>query len=191
MTHLSTASRPCCPAASASVWPGAAIARDPSLFLFDEPLSNLDAKRAWKCALKSSLLHQRLARHRLRDDQIEADDAGDRIAVIATAWCSSSAPTGNLRPAGQSVRGGFIGSPSMNFLPGAGAARRGAAFALVHEGVTRCCRCRRTIRPHHFGAWLDRELILGIRPSTYRRAERAPRETPQGYAPMKCHARWR
>ena len=78
---------------------GRALARNPKLFLFDEPLSNLDAKLRVEMRAEIKLLHQRTRTTTVyvTHDQVEAMTLGDRIAVMRdgvvqqTAWCSSSA----------------------------------------------------------------------------------------------------
>jgi multiple sugar transport system ATP-binding protein len=170
---------------------GRAIARDPSLFLFDEPLSNLDAKLRVEMRAEIKLLHQRLGATivYVTHDQIEAMTLGDRIAVMRDGVVQQFGSPQEIYDQPDNLYvAGFIGSPSMNFLRGKLVRHdAGAAFALVHEGVT-------TLLPlpvhhpaaSHFSEWLDRELILGIRPEHVTDALSARRaETPQGYAPME------
>jgi multiple sugar transport system ATP-binding protein len=170
---------------------GRAIARDPSLFLFDEPLSNLDAKLRVEMRAEIKLLHQRLGATivYVTHDQIEAMTLGDRIAVMRDGVVQQFGSPQEIYDQPDNLYvAGFIGSPSMNFLRGKLVRHdAGAAFALVHEGVT-------TLLPlpvhhpaaSHFSKWLDRELILGIRPEHVTDALSARRaETPQGYAPME------
>jgi multiple sugar transport system ATP-binding protein len=100
---------------------GRAIVRDPQVFLFDEPLSNLDAKL--RVAMRSEIkeLHQRLRTTSIyvTHDQIEAMTMGDKIVVMRDGRIEQTGSPLELydRPANQFVAG-FIGSPSMNFLPG-------------------------------------------------------------------------
>jgi multiple sugar transport system ATP-binding protein len=100
---------------------GRAIVRDPQVFLFDEPLSNLDAKL--RVAMRSEIkeLHQRLKTTSIyvTHDQIEAMTMGDKIVVMRDGRIEQTGSPLELydRPANQFVAG-FIGSPSMNFLPG-------------------------------------------------------------------------
>ncbi|WP_228895740.1 ABC transporter ATP-binding protein [Pseudoduganella aquatica] len=170
---------------------GRAIARDPSLFLFDEPLSNLDAKLRVEMRAEIKLLHQRLGATivYVTHDQIEAMTLGDRIAVMRDGVVQQFGSPQEIYDQPDNLYvAGFIGSPSMNFLRGKLMAHAaGAAFALEHQGTT-------TLLPlpanhaaaGHFGAWLGRDLILGIRPEHVTDALSARRaETPEGYHPME------
>ena len=100
---------------------GRAIVRDPQVFLYDEPLSNLDAQL--RVAMRTELkdLHQRLKTTSIyvTHDQIEAMTMGDQIVVMKDGRIEQSGDPLNLydRPDNLFVAG-FIGSPSMNFLPG-------------------------------------------------------------------------
>src|SRR4051812_2116317 len=100
---------------------GRAIVRDPQVFLFDEPLSNLDAKL--RVAMRTELkeLHQRLKTTSVyvTHDQIEAMTMGDLIVVMRDGVVEQQGKPLELydRPANLFVAG-FIGSPAMNFLPG-------------------------------------------------------------------------
>jgi len=100
---------------------GRAIVRDPQVFLFDEPLSNLDAKL--RVAMRTELkeLHQRLKTTSVyvTHDQIEAMTMADQIVVMRDGIVEQRGQPLELydRPANLFVAG-FIGSPAMNFLPG-------------------------------------------------------------------------
>src|ERR1022692_4506193 len=100
---------------------GRAIVRDPQVFLFDEPLSNLDAKL--RVAMRGEIkeLHQRLKTTSIyvTHDQIEAMTMGDRIVVMKDGRIEQIGSPLELydHPANVFVAG-FIGSPAMNFLPG-------------------------------------------------------------------------
>jgi multiple sugar transport system ATP-binding protein len=100
---------------------GRAIVRKPKVFLFDEPLSNLDAKLRLQMRTEISKLHTRLEATMVyvTHDQIEAMTMGDRIVVMRDGRILQIDSPLNLynRPANQFVAG-FIGSPSMNFVRG-------------------------------------------------------------------------
>jgi multiple sugar transport system ATP-binding protein len=100
---------------------GRAIVRDPKAFLMDEPLSNLDAKLRVQTRTAISRLHDRLGTTIIyvTHDQIEAVTLGDRIAVMRAGRIQQVGPPTHLyeHPSTLFVAG-FIGSPSMNFLPG-------------------------------------------------------------------------
>src|SRR5512134_1588607 len=100
---------------------GRAIVREPKVFLFDEPLSNLDAKLRVQMRAEISKLHQRLQTTFIyvTHDQIEAMTMATRIAVINKGKLQQIDTPQNLydRPANLFVAG-FIGSPAMNFFAG-------------------------------------------------------------------------
>jgi multiple sugar transport system ATP-binding protein len=100
---------------------GRAIVRKPQVFLFDEPLSNLDAKLRVQTRAEISRLHHRLGATTVyvTHDQVEAMTMGDRIVVLKDGVIQQIAPPLELydRPANRFVAG-FIGSPAMNFLEG-------------------------------------------------------------------------
>jgi multiple sugar transport system ATP-binding protein len=100
---------------------GRAIVRRPKLFLFDEPLSNLDAQLRVQMRREISQLHRRLRATMIyvTHDQVEAMTMGDRIAVMKAGVIQQVAVPMTLyhQPANLFVAG-FIGSPAMNFFPG-------------------------------------------------------------------------
>lgn len=99
---------------------GRAIVRDPQVFLFDEPLSNLDAKLRVQMRLEIRKLQRRLGVTAIyvTHDQVEAMTLGDRLMVLNGGYVEQFGTPIELyeRPASLFVAG-FIGSPSMNFLP--------------------------------------------------------------------------
>src|SRR6185437_14767114 len=117
---------------------GRAIVRDPQVFLFDEPLSNLDAKL--RVAMRTELkeLHQRLKTTSVyvTHDQIEAMTMGDQIVVMRDGLVEQRGKPLQLydHPANLFVAG-FIGSPAMNFLPGTLRRRGGAAEVELAAGA--------------------------------------------------------
>ncbi|MGH7630413.1 MAG: ABC transporter ATP-binding protein [Gemmatimonadales bacterium] len=100
---------------------GRAIVREPKVFLFDEPLSNLDAKLRVETRAELARLHRRLGATvvYVTHDQEEAMTLGWRVAVMRDGVLQQVAPPMEVyrRPANQFVAG-FVGSPGMNFLPG-------------------------------------------------------------------------
>lgn len=100
---------------------GRAIVRKPKVFLFDEPLSNLDAKLRVQMRAEISRLHKQLEATMIyvTHDQVEAMTMGDRICVLNAGFVQQFDEPMNLyeKPANKFVAG-FIGSPSMNFIPG-------------------------------------------------------------------------
>ncbi|MDJ0824585.1 MAG: sn-glycerol-3-phosphate ABC transporter ATP-binding protein UgpC [Rhodobacter sp.] len=117
---------------------GRAIVRDPQVFLFDEPLSNLDAKLRVQMRAEIRELHQRLSTTTVyvTHDQIEAMTMADKIVVMQEGNIEQIGTPLELydRPANRFVAG-FIGSPSMNMLGGT-VRRNGASVAVEVEGVT-------------------------------------------------------
>src|SRR5205809_3014026 len=100
---------------------GRAIVRQPKAFLFDEPLSNLDAQMRVKMRVEMSKLHQRLAATMVyvTHDQVEAMTMGDRIAVMKDGLIQQVAdPIRIYRHPANLFVAGFIGAPPMNFVHG-------------------------------------------------------------------------
>src|SRR5881227_3310140 len=97
---------------------GRAIVRHPQVFLFDEPLSNLDAKLRVQMRVELKKLHQRLGTTAIyvTHDQVEAMTLGDRVVVMKDGWIQQVGEPLDLynTPANKFVAG-FIGSPAMNF----------------------------------------------------------------------------
>ncbi len=133
---------------------GRAIVRDPQVFLFDEPLSNLDAKLRVQTRAELKDLHQRLRTTTIyvTHDQIEAMTMADKIVVMNAGRVEQMGAPLDLydRPANQFVAG-FIGSPAMNFLPG----------TVETEGF----RCEDgSLWPLPPGVATGRPSIYGVRP---------------------------
>jgi multiple sugar transport system ATP-binding protein len=110
---------------------GRAITRDPRVFLFDEPLSNLDAALRVQTRLEIAKLHHAMDQVTMvyvTRDQVEAMTLADRIAVLRDGKLKQVGTPSQLyeRPNSQFVAG-FIGSPKMNFLGGEFAARQNCA----------------------------------------------------------------
>jgi multiple sugar transport system ATP-binding protein len=100
---------------------GRAIVREPTAFLLDEPLSNLDAKLRIQMRAEITRIHRRVGATTVyvTHDQTEAMTLGDRLAVMNSGLIQQLGPPGELydRPQNLFVAG-FIGAPPMNFLPG-------------------------------------------------------------------------
>ncbi|WP_034299997.1 ABC transporter ATP-binding protein [Herbaspirillum sp. RV1423] len=150
---------------------GRAIARDPSLFLFDEPLSNLDAKLRVEMRAEIKRMHQRLGSTivYVTHDQIEAMTLGDRIAVMKDGVVQQFGSPQEIydQPSNLFVAG-FIGSPSMNFLRGK-LTTDGAvpAFELDHNGQKTLLSLPLVNGNGNADAvskWVGRDIVLGIRP---------------------------
>jgi len=142
---------------------GRAIVRKPVAFLFDEPLSNLDAKLRVQTRAELKALHQRLATTTLyvTHDQEEAMTLGDRVVVMANTKVQQDADPLTVydRPVNRFVAA-FVGTPPMNFVPGrlekaeSGMAFRGSGFVLP--------------MPEDKAALLEerigQDVVLGLRP---------------------------
>jgi multiple sugar transport system ATP-binding protein len=145
---------------------GRAIVRNPRLFLFDEPLSNLDAKLRDEMRSEIKRLHRELGTTMIyvTHDQIEAMTLADRIVLLKDGLIEQAGAPLELfeRPATRFVAG-FLGSPSMNFLP----ARLGNGGVALEDGSTLPLPSHR--RPAD-GAGGERSIILGLRPEHMTRA---------------------
>ena len=111
---------------------GRAIVRHPQVFLFDEPLSNLDAKLRVQMRVELKRLHDRLETTAIyvTHDQVEAMTLGDRVVVMKDGWIQQVGEPLELygRPANKFVAG-FIGSPAMNFAEATIGEEGGQVFA--------------------------------------------------------------
>ena len=141
---------------------GRAIVRDPQVFLFDEPLSNLDAKLRVQMRTEIKELHQRLKTTSIyvTHDQIEAMTMADTIVVMNGGRVEQIGTPLDLydEPANLFVAG-FIGSPAMNFLPGRIVAGSSGRSVQIAEG------CVIPV-PGSRGA-PDRQVVLGVRPEHF------------------------
>ncbi len=142
---------------------GRAIARNPKVFLFDEPLSNLDAKLRVQMRAELQELHHDLATTSMyvTHDQVEAMTLGNRVAVIDEGVIQQYAPPQEIydHPNNQFVAG-FIGSPSMNFLV-AQLVEQNGHLTIKGEGFS-------LVLPDEFTKELEdrkgEEVTFGVRP---------------------------
>jgi len=138
---------------------GRALARDPVLFLFDEPLSNLDAKLRVEMRAEIKLLHQRTRTTTVyvTHDQVEAMTLGDRIAVMKDGCVQQFGTPAQIyrRPANRFVAA-FIGSPAMNMVD---ATRVGDN--LTAHGVALDLDAQQAYAVRHHA---HSELVFGLRP---------------------------
>ena len=143
---------------------GRAVVRNARLYLFDEPLSNLDAQLRDEMRGEIKRLHQDLGKTMIyvTHDQIEAMTMADRIVLLREGVIEQQGSPLDLyeRPATRYVAG-FLGSPSMNFLPATMVGHEdGLAVRLDGDIVLPLPRARHDA----FGGWRDRKVILGVRP---------------------------
>src|SRR6266540_4328277 len=151
---------------------GRAIVRHPRVFLFDEPLSNLDAKLRVQMRVELKKLHLRLGTTAIyvTHDQVEAMTLGDRVVVMKDGVVQQVGEPLELynQPANKFVAG-FIGSPAMNFVNVTATENSGAIW-IANQGlrlkVTDACADR-------LRGYVDQELTLGVRPEDLRLASSA------------------
>jgi multiple sugar transport system ATP-binding protein len=145
---------------------GRAIVRHPQVFLFDEPLSNLDAKLRVQMRVEIKKLHNRLGTTAIyvTHDQVEAMTLGDRVVVMKDGRVQQVGEPIELynRPANRFVAG-FIGSPSMNFMT----VRMSNAGGLWagNDGMRIKVPAGTAAR---LASYADREAVLGVRPEDLR-----------------------
>ncbi|MEX0277606.1 MAG: ABC transporter ATP-binding protein [Ruegeria sp.] len=143
---------------------GRALTRDAATFLFDEPLSNLDAKLRGQMRAELALMSQRVQKNMIyvTHDQIEAMTLADRIVVMHGGYIQQQGTPEELfkRPVNKFVAG-FLGMPPMNFLEGE-IEERSEAIYVKGDGFDLRLQGEKTqsIRQHK-----NREVILGVRPS--------------------------
>jgi multiple sugar transport system ATP-binding protein len=155
---------------------GRAIVRDPQVFLFDEPLSNLDAKLRVQMRTEIKELHQRLKTTTVyvTHDQIEAMTMADKIVVMHDGLVEQiGAPLALYDRPDNLFVAGFIGSPAMNFLPGKIRNNGQAAF----EGAGLRVALERT------AAADGRAVVCGVRPENFTIADDGAEATIQVIEP--------
>jgi multiple sugar transport system ATP-binding protein len=142
---------------------GRALVRNPLLFLFDEPLSNLDAQLRAEMRLEIKQLHQRLGSTivYVTHDQIEAMTLATRIAVMRQGVVQQFADPDTVynRPANLFVAR-FMGAPPMNTLSARLEATPNGTVAVIGHGET----MTRLPVPAEANSWVGRDIVLGIRP---------------------------
>jgi multiple sugar transport system ATP-binding protein len=150
---------------------GRAVVRNARLYLFDEPLSNLDAQLRDEMRGEIKRLHQELDKTMIyvTHDQIEAMTMADRIVLLRDGCIEQAGAPLDLyeRPATRYVAG-FLGSPSMNFVPARLTAADGSGLAVqVEDGTQLPLPAARVGR---LTQWLEQTVTLGIRPEHMSRA---------------------
>jgi len=143
---------------------GRAIVRNPKVFLFDEPLSNLDAKLRVQMRTEIKRVHQKVKTTTVyvTHDQVEAMTLADRVVVMNNGRIEQvGAPQELYHNPKTRFVAGFIGSPAMNFIPcrleqnGVGLKVRGSDAISLPVPESRAARYR---------AFAGRDLVLGLRP---------------------------
>ncbi len=146
---------------------GRAIVKEPAAFLFDEPLSNLDAALRVRTRVELAELHQRIKSTMIyvTHDQTEAMTLGDRIVILNNCKIEQIGTPLEVydTPATKFVAG-FIGSPAMNFLSGTTSQGKNGANFVTSDGLT----LETNIALSKFG-----DFELGIRPEAIRLSDAA------------------
>jgi multiple sugar transport system ATP-binding protein len=146
---------------------GRALARDPAIFLFDEPLSNLDAKLRVEMRTEIKLLHKRIDTTivYVTHDQIEAMTLADRIAIMKDGIIQQfDTPQAVYDNPANLFTAGFIGSPSMNFIPCQVTRPNTQTGVALDTGNGRSFFLPLERSGLELDAWVNHEVILGIRP---------------------------
>jgi multiple sugar transport system ATP-binding protein len=160
---------------------GRAIVRKPEVFLFDEPLSNLDAKLRVQMRVELKKLHERLATTAVyvTHDQIEAMTMGDRLVVMKDGLIQQIGSPLELynKPANRFVAG-FIGSPAMNFFQ-ADLTRSGDSVSIRTGGFELKLPSDKT---SFIKDYTEKRLLAGIRPEDL---HDAPGHTPGKTIPAR------
>jgi multiple sugar transport system ATP-binding protein len=152
---------------------GRAIVREPKVFLFDEPLSNLDAKLRVQMRAEISKLHNRLQTTFIyvTHDQTEAMTMATRIAVINKGKLHQvDTPQALYDKPNNLFVAGFIGSPAMNFFPGK--IRKSGEKLLVDAGDFSVAIPNQKAAPYR--QHVDKNIIFGIRPENIHDADFTP-----------------
>ena len=162
---------------------GRALARDPTIFLFDEPLSNLDAQLRLEMRAEIKMMHRRLGKTvcYVTHDQIEAMTLGDVIAVMKDGIVQQFGHPRAVydRPANLYVAG-FIGAPPMNFIQGRVEPSGSGCGLLIDAGAGP----QMLNLPELGAALIGREVVLGIRPERIT-DERSGKATAVPAQPLK------
>ena len=157
---------------------GRALVRNPDVFLFDEPLSNLDAKLRVDMRTEIKKLHQKLGTTivYVTHDQIEAMTLSTRIAVMNGGYVQQLGTPQEIydSPANIFVAT-FMGSPAMNVVPAEVAVENGRPVARValHDGSPATL----PFSQDNMASWAGKEILLGIRPETITDEDAADRKS--------------
>ncbi|MBN2710328.1 MAG: sn-glycerol-3-phosphate ABC transporter ATP-binding protein UgpC [Calditrichaceae bacterium] len=141
---------------------GRAIVRKPDVFLFDEPLSNLDAKLRVQMRIELIKLHKKLETTVIyvTHDQVEAMTMGSRIVILNKGEIQQiDTPMNVYQKPANLFAAGFIGSPAMNFMEGQIIRDNGLCFKAADFRVS--------LSPEKFSgleSYIDKKAVLGIRP---------------------------
>ena len=155
---------------------GRAIVRHPKVFLFDEPLSNLDAKLRVQMRAEISALHNRLQSTMIyvTHDQVEAMTMGDKIVVMKGGLVQQIGDPLTLynKPVNKFVAG-FIGSPPMNFLNVKIEEQTGVVYAVEETFKLRLSPAQST----YLKAYVGKNVTMGVRAEDLHYEAKAPEDT--------------
>ena len=143
---------------------GRAIVRNPKVFLFDEPLSNLDAKMRGQMRIEIKRVHQHLKTTTIyvTHDQVEAMTLADRVVVMKDGKIEQiGAPDEIYNFPKTGFVAGFIGSPAMNFIPGKLVKNKNGYSVFINEKISFYID-RKKERP--LEGFVGKDVLLGIRP---------------------------
>lgn len=146
---------------------GRAIVRNPNVFLFDEPLSNLDAQLRTQMRVEIKKLHQALAATIIyvTHDQIEAMTLADRIVILRDGRIiQTDTPYEVYNHPNSMFVAGFIGAPTMNFLPCTLVEEHGRLMVRVSDQIEVSVP---TEKARRYEGVVGHELILGLRPESF------------------------
>jgi multiple sugar transport system ATP-binding protein len=157
---------------------GRALVRNPDVFLFDEPLSNLDAKLRVDMRTEIKKLHQKLRTTivYVTHDQIEAMTLSTRIAVMNKGFVQQLGTPKEIydTPANLFVAT-FMGSPAMNIVPATVVLEGGTPHAAITDADGGVVRLR--FSQSNLAAWAGKPILLGIRPEAITDPEGADRKS--------------
>ncbi len=144
---------------------GRAIVRNPNAFLFDEPLSNLDAAERLRMRTELKILHRKIKATTIyvTHDQSEAMTLGDRVCVMREGAIQQTGSSAEIyeRPANRFVAG-FVGTPTMNFLAGrVKIVDDTTCFITENNVITLPLRLKTLLAGYN-----DQPLVLGVRPES-------------------------
>ncbi len=166
---------------------GRAIVREPSAFLMDEPLSNLDAKLRVQMRSEIGLLQARLGTTTVyvTHDQVEAMTMGDRVAVIRKGTLQQVDTPRNLYDYPDNLFvAGFIGSPSMNFIYGTLEGSGDQVYAKLGGDRVKL-DSRATAEKTGLSNYAGKEVVVGIRPEAFELAQAVPSADPSQVIDVK------
>jgi multiple sugar transport system ATP-binding protein len=163
---------------------GRALVRDPQVFLFDEPLSNLDAKLRVDMRTEIKRLHQRMGTTivYVTHDQIEAMTLASQIAVLKDGTLQQfGSPSEIYNSPANIFVADFMGSPAMNLIPAKLETSEGALAVCMARGERGPLRVEVGKAPNGLSQFMGQEIIFGIRPEALTDADSADRNARQVY----------